>query len=230
MAIDITKLETIPQEIEWEEFYQFFEEQFPNINFEDIIYKFNILKVNTKREMEFNHWKNEFNWKILNISVNYMHVLHYYNKGIPDDKYENLKGDNLGIHYWFAYHVEGLLSRIIGAFDALYHILNANYQLGVRSGLGFNKEVVKKVKSHNNELHKFMEKLNKDTRYKEVVKLRNDFIHNNAPTNLSSGISEANGVTTFSKGTYTTSTELIDIINKSLLYLQECVNKFKASF
>ena len=228
MAIDITKFETVPVEEEWEKFNHFFDGQFPTIHFEDIESKFNLFNA-TKSEIEFNHWKNEFNWKILNISVNYMHVLHYYNQGIPDDKYENLKGEKLGVHYWFSYHVEGLLSRIIGAFDLLFQILNSRYQLNVNKGIKFNQEVVRKLRGRNDVLHKFMKNIRYDKRYTRASKLRNDFIHNNAPTNLSAGISEVNGIVTYSKGTYTTSTELKDIVYNVLLYLQECVNKFNDS-
>ena len=224
MAIDVVDYLTLPSRDEWKKFNKIIESEFPDLNFSIEKSSFSLLEM-INGDYEVNHWKNEFNWRVFNICMNFVIMMHHYEKGIPDE-HKDLKGEKLGVHMWFTFYAESLLSRIIGAYDVLFHIANIKYELKVEKGFGFNSKVQKGVKSVNKDLHEFLTSLNKDEAYKKVSNLRNDFIHNNSPTNLDSGIKKEDGVISFGIGDYVNSSEIIETIKIGFSHLQSTVTKF----
>jgi len=181
-----------------------------------------------EKKYEVAHWKNTFNWKVFNIQTNYIFLKHQYEQGIPDDDSLSDLGSQLGVHYWFSYHVESILSRIIGAFDLLYHIINVKYELDVKPDLSFRKNVLLKLKDKNMDLYTFMNKIRNNRRNRKANGLRNNFVHNQAPTDLSSPLKKmSNGSVAIGKGEYTSSKDILVVVDSVLDYLQETKIQFE---
>lgn len=226
MSVDVVDYLTLPSMEEWKKFNEMIESEFPELQFSLGKSSFNLLEM-INGEYEVNHWKNEFNWRIFNIGMNFVFMMHHYEKGIPDDQYANLKGEKLAVHIWFAFYAESLVSRLVGTYDILFHIANVKYKLKVNKGMGFNRKVLKELESENTDVHDLLMSIKSDDNYIDLSNLRNDFIHNNSPANLDSGIKESgNGVTAFGKGHYVKSSEIIEIFKKGLEHLQTTVIKF----
>lgn len=227
MALDIVDYMTLPTEEEWRKFHETVDEDFKNILLDFEKDTHSILDVRNGK-LEIEQWISEFNWRIFNIQINYMQVVHYLNKGVRDEEYSQLTGGNLANHIWFAYQVESLLTRIIGAFDVLFHLANAIYQLKIKEGMKFNTYVTQRLRNKNRKLHNLMKQIKKDTRFQQANKLRNDFVHNFTPTNLRLEVKEiTQNRFSLGKGTYVKVSE-IELITKTLLkYLEEIVVKFQ---
>ena len=87
------------------------------------------------------------------------------------------------------------------------------------------------VKTLNKELYHLLNNLRSNNVYKRIVDLRNDFIHNNTPTNLDSGLSikKQEGKTEFSfkQGNYVKSKDIVSAISKSFEHLKNTINDFE---
>ncbi|OMC83351.1 Cthe_2314 family HEPN domain-containing protein [Viridibacillus sp. FSL H8-0123] len=227
MAVDLVQCLTLPSIGEWEKFNSSFDEEFPELQFATREGSFDLKEV-VNGVFEADSWKYEFNWRVLNISTNYVLLMHFFEKGIPDNEYKNLTGEKMYIHIWFSFYAESLLARIIGAYDILFQIVNADYQLKVKKGTRFNIKVLQKLKPFNKRLHSCLSTFREDESYIKLVTLRNDFIHNNTPTNLDFGFSEEKpGVRSFGKGKYVKSQEVVDIANNGIKHLQDIVKKIQ---
>lgn len=178
-------------------------------------------------ELDVNHWKNEFNLKLISISTNYAYMYTYYEKLEMVDIYEKYDRDKVGIHFWFSYEAESLLTRIFSAIDNIYHIVNMKYNLQIKHELGFRGKVVKALETHNKSLADYLSRVRYDLRYKGAGALRNDFTHNHSPLNLTSGVNKTKNKVSFGKGKYTKNEEVLSNIDEFLLLLKEIVGELK---
>lgn len=225
MGQDILDYLTYPDNDEWTLICKQKADVFEGMIF-DIDHKFNPLVDLRNGKYEFNHWKNEFNNRVFNLNTNYAFMMHFYKKGIPDEEsFTNFKGADLVTHYWFSYHVESVYSRIFGLIDLFFHIANVKYQLNVPHKSGFNREVINKLYNFDKGLRFMLKKMLNNDIYRTNNRLRNDFTHNQMPTNLSSGAKteEHDGKikVTLSKGEYTSSNQIISNIDAMLDFLKD---------
>ncbi|MER1958815.1 MAG: Cthe_2314 family HEPN domain-containing protein [Solibacillus sp.] len=218
--VNISNYEHIPSEKERVAFYDWYEKKYENLCFDIVYSPFDTFN-RPVNEVEADYWKSEYDWKILNLTNNYLYMWSYYEKGIPDsESYAELRGEKFAFHYWFSYHAESLLHRIIGAFDLLHQIINAKYELKIENEFGFNGKVRNEIRKINPQLYQLIKKVHKDPRFITGVDLRNNFTHNNAPSNLSSGITrELKGIIAIGKGSYTSSESIKNAIVDLMDYL-----------
>lgn len=154
-----------------------FEKCYPNFQFE-VQKTYNILDdINLKMNVDM--WKNQFNYKIFDISTNYIQArLHLIEE---DNGIEYSVEEMNDLSAWYAYYSESLSARIITAFDLLVHIINVSYKINIEPKSNFNREVMKELKHLDMTLHGvFKETINSDS-YGELNKLRNSFSHNYSP-------------------------------------------------
>lgn len=195
-----------------------FDELYPQLVFENLKKRFVGMEL-FNGETEVHHWMTEYNNKIFNISVNYVQTMLYY---FEDDKqnYDDFDKNNLGIQYWFSYYAESLTQRILGAYDLLMHVINTKYQFNKASGSRFNFEVMKSLKEENLELYDELKQAIEDVEYFQISELRNDFTHNNNPTNLTSGVERNEGIITISQGVRTSNDDILKSIKEGLSHLE----------
>lgn len=173
------------------------------------------------------HWKNEFNYKLLSISTNYGYVYTYYEKLDGVDIYQDANKDKVGYHFWFSYETESLMTRLFSLVDYIYHIVNIKYNLNVKEGLKFRKMVLSKLQPKNPSLTKFLRSTSKESSYKEAQKLRNEFSHNHSPLNLTSGLKKIENGFSLSNGEYIKPSEVMGIIDNFIALLLDMSIEYK---
>ncbi len=199
-----------------------------NLGFEETQNKYDLLEmVNGKYSVD--HWKNEFNYKLAAISINYGYMYTYFEKLEGYDIYKEKDKDKIAYHFWFSYETESLLARLFTLVDNLYHIINIKYELEVQEGIKFRPQLVEKLTSKNKILAQYLNNLIHDKRYKDVQKIRNDFTHNHSPLNLTSGIKrERNGgFWTMSKGEYIKPEMVLKYVDDFICLLNELTTECK---
>ncbi|WP_431808213.1 Cthe_2314 family HEPN domain-containing protein [Lysinibacillus sphaericus] len=188
--------------------------------FEKTPNKYNLLEINDGK-YSVDHWKNEFNYKLVSIGINYGYLYTYYKSLDGFDIYQVSDSEKLAYHFWFSYEAESLLTRLVTLIDNLYHLINIKFDLNVEEGLGFRKKITKKLTEINSSLALYLEGIYQDSRYKSVQDIRNDFTHNHSPLNLTSGYKKEGNEAFFSKGDYLKPSEIVDSINEFINLLQE---------
>lgn len=187
-----------------------FDKLYPQIVFQNLRNRFTGMEL-FNGESEVHHWMTQYNNKIFDISVNYVQTMLYFSK--------DAKG-NLGNQYWYSYYAESLTQRIFGAYDLLMHVINVKYLFNITPGPGFNSKVRKKLKSKNPELYAELKKIMRDEEYFQLGELRNNFTHNNSPTNLTSGVERKDGIITVSQGVRTSNDDILKSIKEGLSHLE----------
>jgi hypothetical protein len=189
------------------------------------------------RKLELSSWFLEFNNRSLDLTMNYILVMHHYKKGIPDENwaspgekggikyFHHFEDEHYFIKFWFDFYAESYFFRFFSMLDSIYHILNVNYQLGVIEGIGFRSKVSKRLKEKDIILYEYLQRIRNDERYLLLDSFRNDFTHNFRPNQISSGITrqetKTHTVISGGVGKYTTSTELVQTIQASLKLLAD---------
>ncbi|MFJ7954523.1 Cthe_2314 family HEPN domain-containing protein [Lysinibacillus sp. NPDC096418] len=242
MTIDIADYLTVPEKSEWESIIGELNDIFDCLFFEQKNHiSFDILKRDADREIEIDHLKSEFNNRVSDLLSNYVLVKHFYNKGIPDEEwfrkekgkvifYPNFQPEHFGYQHWFNFYIESLYSRFIGLIDSLFHIVNIKYKIDEETKPGFRRKVLKMLlQLDENEVYKVMNDINNNIIIKKLNAIRNNFIHNQKPSEISSGVrrfKEGNIKTKVGLGDYTTSTELLNIFQNSIKYFKTEFEKF----
>lgn len=206
---------------------------------------FNILSSKGIQEMELSFWLDEFNQKAFDLANSYVMLVHYYEKGIPDDEWfiKNKKGGysffphfeekHHAYFYWFTFYMDGYFTRFFSLIDTVYHLINIKYGFYIEPKLGFGRKVTGKLKISDNSLCTFLEKIRSDESYKKVEMFRNDLTHNYRPTQIDSGIKRvrkgdrvhiSGGL-----GKYTTSREFITSIEDSIDLMGRMIDGIRES-
>lgn len=217
---------------EHEKFIEEFEElneAFFKINSED--FGFSAVLEGAVDEAE---WKNYFNHKVFNTSLNLRYVKKYYNKFDGKDIQSLEAKRNIGDtenHIWFDYECESLLIRFISLLDVIYQIINVKYSLHVKQKLGFGRNVCSALKEKNNVLSEYLIEHYEDDRNKEIITYRNNYAHNRSPLmryNTSEEHSHE-GFTSYSFKVkdYTKPAEMMRAIEEYLTWLIELVRVVK---
>jgi len=162
-----------------------------------------MLEVNINKEygladvgdIEYDHWKAEYNSRVTDLINTYALMSFYYQKGIPDEnwkpthspnpkiRFPDFKEEHYNYLYWFSFYLENYYTRFFGIIDTLYHLVNVKYWLSVQPKIGFNETVVKKIKAIDNDLGEKLDKKNlkKDETFVQADQYRNDLTHNYRP-------------------------------------------------
>ena len=224
--ININDYQILLTEKDWLDLEKELGDSFGELGFESAQDKYNMLEM-VKGKMNLDHWKNEFNYKTVAISINYGYMYTYYKKLDGFNIYEKKDAEKIGYHFWFSYEAESLLARLFTLIDNLYYILNINYDLDVPEGLGFRKNLVSALSHVNQDLSDYLSKLIKDERYDRAQTIRNDFTHNHSPLNLTSGFKKVENGHTFSKGEYMEPDDVVECMDNFINLLEELTNEIK---
>lgn len=196
--------------------------------------------------MELNSWLKDFNNRIFDLINSYVMMMHYHDKGIPDDRWyisPGLEGQSLQYfpdfeeknyihHYWFGYYMEHYYSKYSSIIDSIYHLINIKFCLSVGEGLGFIGKVLKGLETKDYSLYEFFKGIKDDETYIKINKFRNDLTHNFRPNQIDSGLSQKKDelgrtVITMSVGNYVKTSEFISNINESIDFLSNIIEKIK---
>ncbi|WP_207641436.1 Cthe_2314 family HEPN domain-containing protein [Clostridium beijerinckii] len=227
----------IPSDDEIQEILKPVKSKFEKINFSHTKVSFT--------NIDLKDWIKEFNNRVNDFQVNYVFVMAYYNEGIPDDNWKaktdinkeqirffpEFADKDFAINYWFGFYVDSLFARYLGLVDAIYHILNCYYKLNIHDGMGYNLEVIERIKSKNKKLSDYLASIIKDRRFKRTNANRQSQIHNFRKNQIHYTISRTkkNGVIrkNIKLERYKTSAEFVKDINDSIGLLSEIVCNVK---
>lgn len=154
--------------------------------------------------VELNHYIREHNNNIFSLLINYSMMKKYLLQGIPDEPFYGPGDNGVGIsyfpnfneehylyHFWYGFYVESYYFRFQNMIDSKFHVINCKYDLNIQNGLGFQKNILKKLKEVNPELHYFFHSMwTTNPIYKKATTIRNEITHNFSPNKPSSGLTK----------------------------------------
>lgn len=240
--VSILEYASYPADSDWNELVRNKKAQLDNIGFDNFSNKINLFDF---AEVELTYWKKEFNNRAGDLQTSYVMMMHYYKQGIPDDEWyisPGKKGNTVdyfphfnlrhfGLLYWYGFYLDGYLSRFTGLIDSIYHLINAKYDFRVKEDLSFKRNVLSQLKNKDRGLHDYLDNLKSNGIYKKTNEIRNSFMHNYRPNQIDSGLSysEKDGSLTisFGIGQYTTTTEILKIVEDSIDLLSDISNFIK---
>jgi hypothetical protein len=167
--------------------------------------------------------------RLAQIRWSHMLLMHYFNKGIPDDEWfisPGTKGQSVEyfphftrrhheIKSSFDYFADVFYYKLFSAWDNLGHLLNIQYNLGIDHPT-FHKAVVS-LKNVNRPLHDKLNAIQNDAGFKTMKKFRNSVTHNEPIGEVGSPIGRRSKTeVTFGTGAYITSAQIKDNSIKSL--------------
>lgn len=179
-------------------------------------------------------YQTRWSWVLLN---------HLFNKGIPDDEWYISPGKSgSSVEYFphfeknhhiikaqFDYFSDVFYYKLFSAWDNLGHILDNMYGLEIKK-VDFHKavEALKDVKST---LHSNLNSLMESEDFKNMKEFRHSSTHNELLGNVGSGMAKfsnktASGIT-FGVGNYTTSLQIKNNADKSLILLTQAIEFIK---
>ncbi|WGF40265.1 MULTISPECIES: Cthe_2314 family HEPN domain-containing protein [Lysinibacillus] len=218
--VNVNNYQILLSEEEWNDLDLEIGNNLEEMSFEVSQSKYNLLEMNNGK-MSVDHWKNEFNQKMLSISINYGYVYVYFKKLDGYDIYQKKDLEKIAYHYWFSYEVESLLYRLFTLVDNLVHIINVKYQLEIEENLQFRKNVLSALESKNKDLFDCFKDAIKDDRYVTAQDVRNSFTHNHSPLSMTSGFVKQGQTITISKGKYSKPVEILGCIDEFINLLKE---------
>ncbi|AGK54500.1 Cthe_2314 family HEPN domain-containing protein [Bacillus sp. 1NLA3E] len=196
--------------------------------------------------IELSYWLKEFNNRVFDLVNNYVLLMFYFNKGIPDDEWYISPGKNgqsieyfphfeekhYIYQYWFGFYMESYYTRFSGIFDAIYHLINVKYKFEIPEKLGFRKEVLQKLKNKDDCLYNFLNDIPNNNIYKEVSDLRNNIAHNFRSNQVDSGYNKKKNpdgsvIITMTVGNYTTTSEFVRNIEESIDFLADVIDEVR---
>lgn len=180
---------------------------------------------NIPDNIDIYHWEILLNNRILQVNNNFGYANFYYYKGIPDKRwhisphkpgqtgeyfpdFQDYHYSNL---YNFHYFVDVFFLQSSALYETIGHLLIKSYDLKTNGNVSF-KKAVNVLKGKNLGLHQDLKDVKESTDYKRGNKMRNDNVHNHPPHQIGSGVSEHNGITSVGVGSYTTSSEVKEIM------------------
>jgi hypothetical protein len=196
---------------------------------------------------ETDSWIRMLNNRFGQVRLSYIFLIHYLNKGIPDEEWCVSPGrGDLSVEYFphfveetyyyktmFDYYTDTFYYKFCSAWDTVFHIINAHYQFNIEQHNNRFKHIVKReLKSRNEELYNIIVDVETSNSFRDSNKLRNDITHNFAPNDISSGITKVrrDGVIKridMSIGNYTPSKEFVRNINALIIDILEFLPLFK---
>jgi hypothetical protein len=234
-----------PTHKSWNELYIKKEEKLNSIKLREQggVQTFSVLSSEGLMKFELSYWINEFNNKAFDLINNYIILMHYYNKGIPDTEwvlprekggvkyFPHFEEKHHHIIYWFGFYMDSYYTRFSSLIDSIYHIINVKYFLGVEPTLGFKGKVSTALKTQDEDLYSYLNEIRGNDTYKAVEHFRNDITHNFRPNQIDSGIKciRKKGVFSVSGGVgnYTTTTEFVVNIEESIDLLAGIIDSIR---
>lgn len=186
---------------------------------------------------EFNNVLRHFNNRILKTKRSYLYLRYYYDKGIPDRRWHDGRGN-----YFPDFTNEDHLTKLhFDSFsEAFYHdyftvweyllqVINVFYNFKLPSDGKLSLEINQQLEDKNKQLLEVLTKTRGKTGYKNAKKLRNDIAHNFPHGAVTGTTVQTESYIGMGTGSYITSSEILDNIHKALEILQEALPKIEQS-
>jgi len=195
---------------------------------------------------ETDSWIRMLNNRLGQARLSYIFLLHYLNKGIPDEEwYIAPSGDDLSVQYFphfqvetyhyktmFDYYTDAFYYKFFSAWDTVYHIVNSYYTFNIEPKYRFKDLVRRELLMKDIDLHNQIVDSERSNAFKESKRLRDNITHNYAPNDISSGIKreriggELQRIS-MSRGEYTPSMVFVNNINELINEFIEFLVVFK---
>ena len=195
MIVDIKKSFEMPSQEEWDNLLA--TEHFESMRLDEAL-----LKDYEKYIMLYPRLMEAFtghNNKVGALEITYVLCKHYFDKGIPDDRWyisPGTKGQSVEYdpdfeeeHYmrrfWFNHYAENIYLKYFSLWDNIIDIVNIYFDLDIKNDMRMRSSVMKWLKSNQKDLYDFLYNTAKDEIYKKANEYRTCFVHGIAPSELS---------------------------------------------
>lgn len=144
--------------------------------------------------MELLGYLYEVKQRLGDVTISYIFMMYYYEKGIPDKCwYISPSKDGHSVQYfpdfaekhfhikgWFDFYSDTFYYKLFSAWDSVGHMINVAYGLSVKK-VSFST-AVKALNNRRNEiLYKRLKELQNSTGFVKAKEIRNDIAHNYLP-------------------------------------------------
>ena len=144
----------------------------------------------------------EYNNKVGTLMMTYTLVYHYFNKGIPDDKWYQSPGTNgqsvqympdfkeehWGRSIWFGYFANVFYLTISSIWDSVLEIINHYYDYDFPSDLRLRSTVLKKIKNDHPDVHAIFVEVQSSPIYEIAQEYRTAAAHGTTPNSVTNTI------------------------------------------
>lgn len=139
------------------------------------------------------------NNKVGNIEITYVLCKHYYDKGIPDDRWYTSPGSNgesvqydpdfstehFMRRYWFNHFASTIYIKLFSLWDDTIELVNMYYGLDNPVDLRLRSSVIKWLKDNKQPVFALFDSVKDEPLYIEANKYRTAFVHGIAPSEVS---------------------------------------------
>lgn len=168
-------------------------------------------------------WKREFNFKFQLFVTSYVFTKYHFNK-YKCNKEIRSNDSAFDSHFWTVYYMESAVTKLIGLFDLIPHIVKEYYDMDIEENISFKKN----VKNHSRDFKiKKILSYYRDIDYKKLQSLRNDMVHNWSPTNPKNNIRRTDWGIVGGSGEFVLLDEIMDDIDKGIFLLQKTNKQLK---
>jgi dihydroorotase len=175
-----------------------------------------------KEYYEIHSWVRVLAQRLHEINFSYLMTIYYYQKGIPDKPYYDNESNKyfpcfLNNHHWlskegFEYYSEFLLFKSFSALETMAHILSINYDIKFDK-VSFSKKLINRLLEIDNVRFAKLKTIFESQTFITCKMLRNNSAHNISSGQIDSGIlTNLNGLTLFSIGNYTPTSERLPLL------------------
>lgn len=150
----------------------------------------------------------EHNNKVSDLIMTYTLVYHYFNAGIPDDRWFQSPGDNgqsvqympdfseehWGRNIWFGYFSNVYYMTISSIWDSVLEIINHYYDYDFPVDMRLRSSVLKKLKAEHPEIADIFAGLQNNELYIKAQEYRTAAAHGSAPNSVKNTIRYEKGI------------------------------------
>jgi len=154
-----------------------------------------------KKAVDTKEFLLQLQYRLADIAKSYVLLMHFFEKGIPDDEWHISPGKSEAsveyfphfepIHFlikdWFDYYADTFYYQLFSAWDMVGHILNVRYSLGIKQQDVYFHRAMHKLNDKDKALYMRLDEIRNHPVFREAKKLRNEIAHNHLPS--STGIS-----------------------------------------
>jgi hypothetical protein len=159
------------------------------------------------KSLEATEILDQLRYKLMGAAKSYVLMSYFFEKGIPDDEAyisPGKRGESVEffphfepIHFevkdWFDYFSDTFYHKLFSALDMVGHLINLQYELGVKQKEVYFNSVVNKLRTKDLHLYQGLQEIRDDPIYLEANRLRNDIAHNYLPGSTGLSVTREKG-------------------------------------
>lgn len=194
MVVDLTKSFELPTESDWDKLNA---TCFTGLRIDNSV--FDSFKDGIMVYSRVMEWLMGYNNKVASIEIAYVLCKHYYDLGIPDErwygapesdsdaavKYDpDFKEEHYMRRFWFNYFAESLYISIMSLWDMIMELINIMANYNYKSQFGLRKRVMDRLKDDYPDLHSLLDDFYSSDLFLKANKYRIGFVHGLAPSTV----------------------------------------------